>query len=211
MRSLAAAVVVATFVLTSPVHVAGLSLPDVADGFASSIDGFSSISSGPALFVSRFGVHETRAALEFDLSSLPPGAPVTRAVLRLWFTEADLLVGVHGAAGDGTITTADFTFDGQIAAFDPTTSGPPTLNEIDVTSFITNMVGPHFVVFQLRELNQIDLNTIVGGTPFTQFSPRLEITVPAPAALLLLGTGLGLALALRRAVRLRRLSCRWPG
>ncbi len=211
MRSQAAAVLVSLCLLTSPVRLAALSLPDVADGHASNIDGYSLVSSDPTLFVSRFGVHETRAALEFDLGSLPPGAPVTRAVLQPWFVGADLLVGVHGALGDGAITTADFTFSDQIATFDPTAGLGPTLNEIDVTSLIASMTASHFFVFQLRELHEIDGNAIVSGTPFTPVSPRLQITVPAPAALLLLGSGLGVAIALRSAVRGRRISRRWPG
>jgi hypothetical protein len=177
-------------VAASPGRAATFTLSDVTDGSAASNNNFQTALppdiGNPFLMVAKFGTFEQRAALEFDLSSLSPGAVVTRAKLELFFAAADALIGVHGATGDGLITPADFTFAGQIATFDPTIL---VRNSVDVTSFIAGMVGTHFVVFQLRELAS-DFNAIDSGTAPPSFAPHLVITTPGPAPLLLVGMGL---------------------
>ena len=180
--------------LSGPPGAAGatITLSDVTDGFATSIDNFQAANppqiGAQFLQVTKFGMDEARAALEFDLSSLPASAVVTSASLELSFIVFDSLIGVNGATGEGLITPADFTFPAQIATFDPN----PGLNTVDVTSFIAGMVSTHFVVFQLRELAE-DTNTIVGGAGLPPFVPGLVITTvstPAPTALFLVGIGL---------------------
>jgi len=181
--------------LSGPPGAAGatITLSDVTDGFATSIDNFQTANppqiGAQFLQVTKFGMDEARAALEFDLSSLPASAVVTSASLELSFTVSDALIGVNGATGEGLITPADFTFPAQIATFDPN----PGLNTVDVTSFIAGMVSTHFVVFQLRELAE-DTNTIVGGAGLPPFAPPgpviTTVSTPAPSALLLVGIGL---------------------
>ena len=194
VRGLVVPMTALVFLLSGPSGATGatITLSDVTDGFAISSDNFQTASPPqirvPFLEVTKFGTSEARAALEFDLSSLPASAAVTSASLELSFTVSDTLIGVNGATGDGLITPADFTFPAQIATFDPN----PGLNTVDVTSFIAGMVGTHFVVFQLRELAQ-DTNTIVGGAGLPPFTPGLVITTvstPAPTALFLVGIGL---------------------
>ena len=122
-----------------------------------STDGFASVDSifdSSELFVALSSPREQRAALEFDISLLPPaGEFIVSASLVLHFTIADLLVGVHAAAGDGAISEADFLFDNLITTFDPVAGAPSAENVVDVTGYIQSAAGVDaFVVFQLREL-----------------------------------------------------------
>lgn len=195
VRGLVVPMAALVFLLSGPSGATGatITLSDVTDGFAISSDNFQTASPPqirvPFLEVTKFGTSEARAALEFDLSSLPASAVVTSASLELSFFVADTLIGVNGATGDGLITPADFTFGGQVATFDPSFG----VNTVNVTSFIAGMVGTHFVVFQLRELAE-DTNLVGGGAELSASAqPRLVITTtatPAPAALLLVGVGL---------------------
>ena len=138
VRGLVVPMAALVFLLSGPSGATGatITLSDVTDGFAMSIDNFQTASPPqigvPFLQVTKFGTDEARAALEFDLSSLPASAVVTSASLELSFTVSDALIGVNGATGDGLITPADFTFPAHIATFDPN----PGLNTVDVTSFI---------------------------------------------------------------------------
>src|SRR5262245_8470604 len=98
-------------VAASPGRAATFTLSDVTDGWAASNDNFQTALPPHIgdlfLQVAKFGTSESRAALEFDLSSLPAGAVVTSARLELFFAEADSLIGVHGTTGDGVITPTD--------------------------------------------------------------------------------------------------------
>ena len=191
---LAALCVCSLMLIVTAVPVGAISLFDVADGFASSGDNFSTTFLGPfsggPMRVALNGGSEDRAALEFDISSIPSGASIVSATLQLWFVASDQEIGVHGAAGNGTIAVADFTFSNQLTTFDPSNLGVPTLNEVDVTAFIQG-AATQFVVFQLRELHNLEFNDIVSGRG-GDFSPRLLIAtaIPAPASLLLVVPGL---------------------
>lgn len=189
------------------------------DAFTSSTDNYqtpTNISTpieGNSLSVSRTDPFETRAALEFDISSLPPaGYEITAANLVLYASDSNQMVAVHGQTGNGAIESGDFTFDGHIRDFDPV-SDPglePAENVIDVTAFIqAAAAGPApYVVFQLRELHNQEFNSFLStdnsiwslpGGPFDP-RPRLDVTtapIPEPATLSLLGLG-GLGVLMRR-------------
>ena len=207
LRKLALALCITVIGITAaPAQAASISLPVLVDGYASSDDNFSTISSlvttSPTLQVSLDGESEARAALEFDLSAL--SSPIVSASLVLYFELSDARVGVHAGTGDGAITDADFLFSNEITFFDPASNPSPTGNVIDVTGYLQSVVGAgSSVVFQLRELVDPDFNVFISGDDLrSSLRPRLDIVtaaVPEPGTLALLGLGLfGLGLSRRR-------------
>ena len=134
--------------------------------------------------------NEYRAAIEFDIGTLPVGAVVNSATLKLMSMDFNALIGIYGYAGDGVVQASDLAVDNWILFFDHN----PGLNEVDVTGFVQSLVssGENYAGFALREeaANHYALFTSVES----DFPPELLIEyVPEPATLgLLLLSGLAM-------------------
>ena len=202
--------IVGVIALAFPMDVVAVSVPCAADAYTTSTDNYTSNISSPiyntSLFVGLHGTSESRTALEFDISSLPPaGEQIISASLILYATESDALIAVHGTSGNGAIESADFNFTNEIVQFDPVSFPQPAQNKVDVTPFIqAAAAGPHtFVVFQLREMFDQEMNTFESTRGANDsLQPRLEVStvpIPEPATLALLLIS-GLALLSRKRV-----------
>lgn len=182
-------------------QASSISIPATKDGFAVTTDGWSTSSlyiSQPFLQVYYFPSSESRAAVEFDISPIPSSSTILSAYFEIWGLLTDTNIGLHGYSGDGNISGGDFTLSNEITQFNPVSGFPPELNKVDVTTFVSGLIGPgqQYAGFQLREL-ATDFNQFVGSTAtnYPNYHPELLVEytsspVPEPATMLLLGSGL---------------------
>jgi hypothetical protein len=150
-----------------------------------------------------------RAAIEFDVSSIPSSADILSAVFRIRYNGANGMpaetLQFHSYAGDGLITFSDFEVSNQIGplynAFGP--GSGKSFYEVPATSFVQSLLADHesyagFMVMN-RAWNQTAFYSRLGGP---SYEPRLDITyaIPEPAVWSLLLSALGL-LGIGRALR----------
>ena len=139
--------------------------------------------------------NEYRAAMEFNISTLPVGTVVNSATLKLMSMDPNAMIGVYGYAGDGLVQGSDLTFDNWVLFFDHN----PGLNEVDVTGFVQSLVssGQNYAGFVLRE--EVDNHYALFTSVESDFPPELLIEyVPEPATLAVLALGLIPVLLKRR-------------
>ncbi len=81
-----------------------------------------------------------RCAFEFSLESVPSGATVTGASLRMLTGQGGEPVDLGGYAGDGAATLADLTAGSRILTFTPAYN---SWQDWDVTAFVGSLVTSH--------------------------------------------------------------------
>jgi len=153
-----------------------------------------------------------RTALEYDISSLPPGfgQAIKSAELTLFFIAARDLTQpgspppaseLLGFAGNGVASPADMLTENLLLSFAPSTESFVTL---DVTDFIRELIqaGEDFAGFTFRIANDFSPGVFADTLFFGELAPgtnddptktpKLVITVavPEPSTLMLLGIGL---------------------
>ena len=123
---------------------------------------------------------EYRVALEFDLSSIPSGAEIQAAYLRLRTGRPDLVgkTAVYAYAGSGTIEAGDMTAGSLVVTYTPSTSSPQS---VDVTAAVLArwQNSQRWAGFTLR---QDPLGSTYGGwdCPGYYAEPLLTITYTTP-------------------------------
>jgi hypothetical protein len=153
------------------------------------------------VFILNPPVNDGRGALEFDLGTvaIPTGYTLDSVTLNIYSREANLNIGVHGYSGDGVINILDFTFENEIATFDP---APDAWNTVGVTDFVAGLLSGNdaYAGFQLRELVNGEVTSFLSSE--SNLAPYLELhytPVPEPTTLALLSLGLaGLGFTRRR-------------
>jgi hypothetical protein len=148
------------------------------------------------------GGYNVRAAIEFDLQSIPADAIINSAVFRIRYNGAS---GTHAEtlkfcsyAGDGALSPSDFLATDQIGplfeAFGPSADTFPFYH-VPATAFVQSLVdnGSRYAGFTAQNVvwNQTAFYSHWAGPSYT---PRLEIDytvpVPEPATALLSLVGL---------------------
>lgn len=159
------------------------------------------------------GSVENAGILEFNLSSITPGATIDGATLHLeGFNTLNVPVALRAYAGNGTLEPADATIGSFVLNF-----GSPSLDlltyNLDVTTAVVGIFGGSSMVgFNLRlsvpwddPSHPFGFHTFDNTTALltVQLSEPAAASVPEPGALVLVALGLA-ACALRR----RRTSAR---
>jgi hypothetical protein len=136
--------------------------------------------------------YNIRAALQFDISSIPQSATISSATLLLQWTLSSGAPGntlqFNGYVGTGTIQLSDFAIQNSLAlvnAFGP--SDGTAIYKIPATAFVQSLVSAHdqFAGFTIENVteNQTAFSGDSGRDP-----PDLEVTysVPEPSAIVIL-------------------------
>lgn len=153
-----------------------------------------------------------RTALEYDISSLPPGFghAIKSAELTLFFIVARDLTQpgspppaseLLGFAGNGIASPADMLTENLLLSFAPS---PESFVTLDVTDFIRELVqaGEDFAGFTFRIANDFSPGVFAEAFFFGELAPGanddptrtpklvISVAVPEPSTLMLLGIAL---------------------
>jgi hypothetical protein len=146
------------------------------------------------------GRWEIRAALEFDMHTIPADARIVSAGLFLQTTGLGAhtfptLLQVEGYSGNGIIDLPDFSAANLIGVAELPTPGELRPVLIDTTSFIQSLdaVGGRFPGFVLRAVPGAHISVASSETTYTSL-PRLDIQyetvgVPEPSMIRLTAVG----------------------
>jgi hypothetical protein len=172
-------------------------------------DGYQRLGAFPGLFTNETNLHiggrptfELRLGLEFDISSLPDDAIVHSAVLSLTSLGASAAqpassvdFSLHGFAGDGVLTTADFAANNVIAgpfqsSFDSSRTPGFILADlmaVEVTALVQTLhaSSESFALFTAKSDSfQRDMRQFFASkeNPSQSARPYLHIEYSVPAA-----------------------------
>ena len=153
--------------------------------------------------VSNNGWTSMRTAFEFTLSALPTNAVINAATVTMTvgWVDGTRQVALHGYAGDGAVTLADFALDGLMGVRTLSPSSTPAIAQhlsFDVSDFLKGLASGDrtFVGFNLREdpANEPNYEVLYFDTRPSYYAPRLSVdyttrAAPEPSSLLLLAAG----------------------
>ena len=109
---------------------------------------------GTVVAILNQGILETRGAMEFDLSSIPPGSIIESATLNVVLIgragTGSIPVQVFGYEGNGTIEPSDFGIGSVVTIFDAWNLPFNVPVPLDVTGFLQGQFPVDYIGFTLR-------------------------------------------------------------